>query len=59
MQLTLGFLETPTPLDAAPVWDALDDDQRAVVVLTLARLIAKLAAVHLALTVADEEPDHA
>lgn len=59
MQLCLGFLETPPPPGAAPVWTALDDEQRALVVGTLARLIAQLAAAQLARTAADEEPDDA
>jgi hypothetical protein len=41
------------------VWTALDDEQRALVVGTLARLIAQLAAAQLARTAADEEPDDA
>jgi len=42
VQLLLSFLSTPPPSKgAAPVWDALDDKQRAAVVTTLARLIAK------------------
>ena len=44
MQLLLSVLRTPTPAGAAPVWAALDEDQRAEVVATLARLIAKMAA---------------
>ncbi len=44
VQLLLSFLSTPTPAGVAPVWAALDDDQRAEVVTTLVRLIAKMAA---------------
>jgi hypothetical protein len=44
VQLLLSFLSAPVlPKGAAPVWDALDDEQRAAVVATLARLIAKAA----------------
>lgn len=45
VQLLLSFLRTPQPAGAAPVWDALDDEQRAEVLTTLIRLIAKVAAV--------------
>jgi len=41
--LQMSFLETPPPAGVAPVWTALDDEQRAEVVATLARLIAKVA----------------
>ncbi len=43
MQLLMSFLETPPP-GRAPVWAALDDEQRAEVEAALARLIAKVAA---------------
>ena len=42
MQLLMSFLEIP-PSGSAPVWAALDDEQRAEVEATLARLIAKVA----------------
>ena len=42
MQLRLPFLDVPAL--AASVWDALEDDQRAVVIEVLARLLAKAAA---------------
>jgi hypothetical protein len=42
MQLRLPFLDVPAL--AASVWDALEDDQRAVVIEVLARLLAKTAA---------------
>lgn len=45
VQLLLSFLRTPRPAGAAPVWDALDEEQRAEVVTMLARLIAKVAAL--------------
>ncbi len=44
MQLLLSFLRTPQPPGAAPVWDAVDDEQRAEALTMLARLIAKVAA---------------
>jgi hypothetical protein len=43
VQLLLSFLSTPTPAGAAPVWAALDEEQRAEVLTTLVRLIAKMA----------------
>ena len=43
MQLLLSFVRTPQPVGTAPVWDALDADQRAEVVATLAGLIANAA----------------
>lgn len=46
----LSFLESPIPTGAAPVWDALDDEQRAKVIAMLARLIAK--------TIAEREQNH-
>jgi hypothetical protein len=39
MQLRLEFLETPAP--PAQLWEALTDEQREVVVTTLAALMAK------------------
>ena len=60
MQLPLGFLDTPPVPGAAPVWAALDDEHRTLVVATLARLIAKLAAAQRAIPGdADKETDHA
>jgi hypothetical protein len=59
VSLQLSFLEQPLPEGVAPVWVALDHDQRMLVVATLARLIAKAAVdpsgLHAA---ADEETDH-
>ena len=44
VQLLLSFVSRPLlPKGTAPVWDALDDEQRTAVVATLARLIAKAA----------------
>jgi hypothetical protein len=37
----LSFLEVPPPGQAVPVWTTLDEEQRAVVVTKLARLMAK------------------
>ena len=37
----LSFLEPPVSDNAAPVWGALDETQRAEVIATLARVIAK------------------
>jgi hypothetical protein len=37
----LSFLEPPASDNAAPVWGALDEAQRAEVITTLARVIAK------------------
>lgn len=42
MQEQMSFLETLPPAGLAPVWAALDDEQRALVVAALARLIAKV-----------------
>ena len=50
MQLLMSFLETPD--EGAPLWAALDEQQRDEVVTTLARLIAKVAAPH------DEAREH-
>jgi hypothetical protein len=42
------------------VWNTLDDEHRAMVVATVARLIAKLVAAHRTPTLAaDQETDHA
>lgn len=47
----LSFLEAPVPNGAAPpVWNVLDEEQRAKAIALLARLIAK--------TVAEPEQDH-
>lgn len=46
----LSFLEAPVPDGAAPVWNALDDEQRAKVIAMLAQLIAK--------TLVEPERDH-
>jgi hypothetical protein len=37
----LSLLEEPPPAGAAPVWQTLDEEQRAAIVGRLARLIAK------------------
>ena len=37
----LSFLEPPASSDAVPAWDLLDNTQRAEVIATLARVIAK------------------
>lgn len=41
----LSFLEEPPTQDAPPVWNTLDDEQRASLVKQLARLIAKTIAL--------------
>ena len=41
MQLNLVFLEVPSP--SASLWQALDEEQRVVVLEVLARLIAQAA----------------
>jgi hypothetical protein len=46
MQMRLPFLDVPVPEDR--VWDALEDDQRAVVIEVLARLLVKVAVAHTA-----------
>jgi len=57
--LQMSFLEQLLPEGGAPVWGALDPEQRALVVATLARLIAKVAAdPSPRLAVAGEETDH-
>ena len=40
----LSFLEIPPPDNAAPVWSTLDDEQRAVVITKLARLMVNTIA---------------
>ena len=40
----LSFLEAPVPDGAAPVWNILDEEQRAKAIALLARLIAKTIA---------------
>ncbi len=37
----LSLLEVPPPDGAAPVWSTLEEEQRAVIVTRLARLMAK------------------
>jgi hypothetical protein len=37
----LSFLDTPLPENAVPVWNTLDEEQRAALVKKLAPLIAK------------------
>jgi len=44
VQHQLRLWKIPPPAGAAPAWAALDDEQQAEVVATLARLIAKVAA---------------
>ncbi len=46
----LSFLEARVPVGAAPVWNVLDEEQRAKVIAMLARLIAK--------TIVEPEQDH-
>ena len=53
MQLNLAFLEIPSP--SAIVWETLDEEQRAVALDVLARLIAQVA--QLELSVADNGDD--
>lgn len=57
MKDQLSLLEKPTPPGAAPVWNALDAEQRALVVSLLVRLTAKAVAA-LGEGVADEENNH-
>lgn len=40
----LSFLEVSPPDDAAPVWNTLDEEQRAALVRKLARLMTKTIA---------------
>lgn len=40
----LSLLETPPPIGTAPVWSALDAEQRALVVSVLVRLMARAVA---------------
>lgn len=56
MKEQLSLLEAPQPAGAAPAWDVLDAEQRALVVSTLARLMAR--AVQRDPGVADEEKCH-
>jgi hypothetical protein len=59
VHLQLSLLETPPPEGAAPVLAALDDEDRAAVVVTLARLIAVLVDARSKGPVAhDEEKAH-
>ena len=53
MQMHLPFLDVPVP--EARVWDALEDEQRAVVVEVLARLFVKAAVAHAALEGSPDE----
>ena len=55
------FLESPPTLESvAVVWTTLDDEHRAVIVATLARLIAKLVAADRApIAAPEQETDHA
>jgi hypothetical protein len=52
MQLSLPFLENP-PLNP-PIWEHLDEGQRAIVLNKLAQLIAKTAET----ATGKEEPSH-
>ena len=52
VQLSLNLLAVPVP--EARVWDALDHDQRALVIEILARLVAKAAAQPVAEAPRDE-----
>ena len=49
----LTFLDVPVP--EASVWDALEDNQRALVIDVLARLFVKAAVAHAALEGAPDE----
>ena len=51
VQMRLTFLDVPVP--EASVWDALEDDQRAVVIEVLARLFVNAAVAH----ALEEPPD--
>ena len=53
VQMRLTFLDVPVP--EASVWDALEDDQRAVVIEVLARLLVKAAVAHAALEGSPDE----
>jgi delta 1-pyrroline-5-carboxylate dehydrogenase len=44
MEQQLSLLEVPATPGATPVWDALDEQERAAVVRRLAQLIAKTLA---------------
>lgn len=52
VQMHLTFLDAPVP--EASVWEALTDEQRAVVIEVLARLFVNAAVAHAAL---EESPD--
>jgi hypothetical protein len=47
----------PTRESVVPVWTTLDDEHRAMVVATLARLIAKLVAAHRTPTLTADQGD--
>ena len=51
--MRLSFLDLPVP--EARVWDALEDDQRALVIDVLARLFVKAAVAHAALEGSPDE----
>ena len=57
MKEQLSLLEAPPPTGAAPVWNTLDTEQRALVLSMLVRLIAKVV-VALGEPAADEERSH-
>jgi hypothetical protein len=56
--LQLSFLDKLPVHGEAPVWAALDDEQRALVLATLARLIANVACAPATTAIADEEKNH-
>ena len=56
--LLLSFVRTPLPVGTAPVWDALDVDQRTGIVATLARLIANAAAARSKMGAAADPENH-
>ena len=54
MQEQMTFLETLPPAGTAPVWAALDEQQRAEVVTTLVRLIVQVATARSGATAAPD-----
>lgn len=54
LPMQMSFLEICPP-GVAPLWSTLDDQQRAEVVVMLARLIAQLATTHSPMAVTREE----
>ncbi|MBM3271511.1 MAG: hypothetical protein FJZ01_28065 [Candidatus Sericytochromatia bacterium] len=57
MQQQMSFLEVPLPAGTTPVWAALDDQERAEVVETLARLMARIATTASAADAGEEKGD--